>query len=313
MLKQFTITAFLVLLTGTLFAQIPFEVKSKDIISPPDQYLIAAKWSPNGSYIAAAGENYGSLWLYNIEDDKWQKLVEENGAGWDFDWSPDSKRIAFRSNIIQKRRKQTTIKYVDIITGEVSKIVDYSRNFSTPKWITTDVLAFMHNDEYKTVAITQKNFMQPQSSQFQENICLFTSEGIHTRKSNQAIRLLEPLKGSIFNASFSPDGTTILFEKADGKIYSFRENSNDVKVLAEGEMPAWSSDGKHIVYANPKDDGYKHISSDIFICDAAGINKRQITKTEDELEMRPHWSPDGNKIVCDSNGKIFVLVLELEK
>jgi hypothetical protein len=29
-----------------------------------------------------------------------------------------------------------------------------------------------------------------------------------------------------------------------------------------------------------------------------------------EIEMRPHWLPDGSKNVCDSDGKIILINLE---
>jgi len=312
MLKKLTLIIFFVLLKGTLLAGTPFTVENIETINLKDQYLIAAKWSPDGKYIAAAGKNYGSLWLYHVESGEWQKLIEENGAGWDFDWSPDSRKIAFRANKFIKRRKQTTIKYVDIMTGQVDKTADYGRDFSTPKWITADVLAFIHKEKLKTVSISETALMKPDSNFQQKNVPLFSNKGIYIGKSNRTLQLLEPLKGQTFNVSFSPDGNTILFEKPDGKIYTCPENGDEVKLLVEGEMPAWSPDGKFIVYATPKDDGYKIISSDIFICDANGNNIQQVIKTEHELEMRPHWSPDGKKIICDSEGKLLLITLKME-
>ncbi len=312
MLKKFTILILLVLIKETLFATTPFTVEKIEIISLNDQYLIAGKWSPDGKYIAAAGKNYGSIWLYHVASAEWQKLIEENGAGWDFDWSPDSRKIAFRANKFIKRRKQTTIKYVDIMTGKTEKTADYGRDFSTPKWLTADVLTFMHKEKLKTVSISETALMKPDSSFQQKNVPLFSNKGYYIGKSNRELQLLEPLKGQTFNVSFSPDGNTILFEKSDGKIYTCRENGDEVKVVAEGEMPAWSPDGNFIVFATPKDDGYKIISSDIFICDANGKNKQQITKTEDELELRPHWSPDGKNIIYDSEGKIHLITLKME-
>ena len=312
MLKKFTIIILIFLFNGSLLASTPFTVENIETISLNDQYLIAAKWSPDGKYIAAAGKNYGSLWLYHVEAGECQKLIEENGAGWDFDWSPDSRKIAFRSNKFIKRRKQTTIKYVDIMTGKAEKIADYGRDFSTPKWLTANTLAFIQKEKLKTVSISENALMKPASNIQPKNVPLFSNKGIYISKSNRTLQLLEPLKGQTFNVSFSPDGNTILFEKSDGNIYTCRENGDEVNLIAEGEMPAWSPDDKFIVYATPKDDGYDIVTSDIVICDANGNNKQQITKTEDELELRPHWSPDGKKIVCDSEGKLLLITLKME-
>ena len=312
MLKKYLLIIFLVLAAGILFAETPFKVKEVKVISPDDGYLIAPKWSPNGYFIAAAGDRYGSIWLYSVKTGMWKKLIEENGSGWDFDWSPDSKKITFRVNIFKDKRKKTTIKYIDVIANEIEGISDYGKDFSTPKWITSEIFAYLHKGKYKSFSIINKTFIEPERRLKQKNICLFSNKGIYVRKSNQKLKLLKPLKGKTFNVSFSPDGSKILFEKPGGKIYTLQERTNKIKFIAEGEMPAWSPDGNYIVYANPKDDGHNIISSDIFICDADGQNSQQITQTEEELEMRPHWSPDGKKIVCDSKGKIMLIILEIE-
>lgn len=312
MLKKISLFVIFLIFTGSLFAQTSFKVVDKKIISLKNHCLIAPKWSPDGNYIAAAGDNYGSIWLYHVKTERWKKLTEENGAGWDFDWSPDSKKIAFRANIFKNRRKQTTIKYVDITTGKVEKVIEYDRNLSTPKWINNNILAFMHKDEFKTVSVIQKSMTKLAANLPQKNVCLFSADGIYTKTLSRDVRILTSLKGQTFHVSYSPDGASILFEKPGSQIFSFNERTETIKFITEGEMPAWSPDSKFIVFANPKDDGHQFISSDILICDANGKNKQQLTQTDDELEMHPYWSPDGKKIVCDSNDKIILIFLEPE-
>ena len=265
MLRKNVLLFFLILLTGNLLAKDIFTVTKIDAISLTDLYLIAPKWSPDGNYIAASGEKYSSIWLFELETKNWVRLVEENGAGWDFDWSPDSKKIAFRSNRFVSFRKQTTIKYIDIITKKVEKVIDYSRDFSTPKWLTSDILAFIHKKQLKTFSILKTALIKPDSNLQQKNVCIFSNENIYISKFNQPFAFLAPLKGQTFNVTFSPNGQSILFEKAGGKIYTCRENGDEVTLVAEGEMPSWSPDGSYIVYANAKDDGYRFLSSDIYI------------------------------------------------
>ncbi len=101
MFKKIFILSTILIFVIPSFAQIPVRVVSTKVISSTEQYLIAPKWSPNGNYIAAAGQNYGSIWLYTVGTQTWKKLVEENGAGWDFDWSPDSKKLPFAPTLLK--------------------------------------------------------------------------------------------------------------------------------------------------------------------------------------------------------------------
>lgn len=312
MIKKSLIILLLLFWAGTLFSQEKIRVAATTAISPEARYLIAPRWSPDGNYIAAAGENYGSIWLYSLKTKKWGKLVEQNGAGWDFDWSPDSKKIAYRANIFKNRRKQTIIKFVDISVGKSWPVTEYGRNFSTPKWISEDQVAFLQNDEFKTFGVVTKTRSRLQKKQPPQHVCLYSNQGIYSNALKSLAEIPEPLKGQTMNASYSHDGKSILFQKPGSKIFTYQPDSGTIKFITTGEMPAWSPDAKFIVFARPKDNGYKITYSELFTCDRTGQNLQQLTHTENELEMRPHWSPDGTKIACDSNGKIILIFLQNE-
>lgn len=299
-------------LTATLWAQPAIKVNHQKIISPNALYLISPCWSPDGLHIAAAGGNYGSIWLYTVATGQWRKLIEENGVGWEFDWSPDGKKIAFRSNMLAGRRKQTTIKIADIASGHAEQLIDYTRNISSPKWVTQDMVAFLIENRMVSFSASLKKQTSPATVPMGKNVCFISGDALMMLKNGQGTKTETPLGGMTFNASFSPDGSRLLFEKTGGKIYWQRVSDDSLKFIANGEMPAWSPDGKWIAYANPKDDGHQFISSDIFACDAGGERHFQLTDTADELEMHPYWSPDGRAIACDSEGKIILLNLETE-
>ena len=298
-----------ILFSQAALAEIPFKATNSKTITEQGQFLTAPKWSPNGEYIAAAGENFGSIWLYEVKIENWTKLVEQNGAGWEFDWSPNSRKIAFRANKIERRRKQTTIKFVEIKSGKIEQLVKYDREFSTPKWVTNSDVAFLHHDKYKLVSIAGKTLSRPTSEQSHTNICLFSNKGILTKETNKNIALLKPLEGRVFNVSYSPDVSRILFKKQGRQICTMQKNGKNLKQIAKGEMPVWDPSGKFVLYAVTQEDEYQYTSSDLYIVDAKGVQSKQITFTKNELEMRPHWSPDGKQIVCDSNGKIILIDL----
>ncbi len=311
MYKRFFFVVGLAIFAQILSAKTTIKVVDQQTISDKNHYLIAPKWSPNGQYIAAAGISYGSIWLYDTGDSTWSKLIEQNGCGWGFDWSPDSRKIAFRANVFKDKRKITTIKHVDILTKKVTTVIDYTQDLSTPKWISDHEVGFMEDGDFRSIIIKDKRLEKLSKVSKKEDIALFSHSGVYTKKANQSPVLLEALTGQTFHVSFSPDGNEILYQKSGGKIYKTGKKQEAI-FIADGEMPSWSPNGDFIVYATPKDDGHQITSSDIMVCDKNGSHKIKLTDTENEFEMNPDWSPDGHKIACDSNGKILIIFLKTE-
>jgi len=73
------------------------------------------------------------------------------------------------------------------------------------------------------------------------------------------------------------------------------DGSNDHNVSGEGNLdgwPAWSSDGKRIVFSRCIKDAFQ-----LFMMNSEGRNVRQLTDATGEF-VNPRWSPDGTKILC---------------
>jgi TolB protein len=56
--------------------------------------------------------------------------------------------------------------------------------------------------------------------------------------------------------------------------------------------PAWSPDGKRIVFSRHGEHGFQ-----IFVMNQNGSGVRQLTDAAGEF-TNPRWSPDGKKILC---------------
>ena len=98
-----------------------------------------------------------------------------------------------------------------------------------------------------------------------------------------------------------PDGTRIAFRSGrDGEditsIYTMDFDGNDLRLVTQAEFIAkvrWSPDGERIAF-----EGVLGGSREVFVIDADGTNRWQVSKTVPRSTMRlGDWSPDGKKIL----------------
>ena len=101
----------------------------------------------------------------------------------------------------------------------------------------------------------------------------------------------------------SPDGTKIAFTSyrddnfeiyvmnADGK------NSKNLTLHLDSDTwPTWSPDGRKIAFESLQVAEGVRNHSDIFVMDAGGANRTNLTQNPRAYNRTPSWSPDGSKI-----------------
>jgi len=109
----------------------------------------------------------------------------------------------------------------------------------------------------------------------------------------------------------SPDGSTIAMSMANMTVYRTgwrnarrfdaalafsRPDARGFKVSGEGTEPAWSPDGKRLVFVRVAGE-HAHL----FAAADDGTDAQQITEGPSD-DMEPAWSPDGDRIVfCSAN------------
>jgi Tol biopolymer transport system component len=122
-------------------------------------------------------------------------------------------------------------------------------------------------------------------------------------------RLTEKEKWSF--PELSPDSSRILAFNLRGEMIVLDLEGDMVANLGIGYPARWSPDSEKIVFSLQEESHYDIVASELYIINADGTGRIQITDTPDEIETGPSWSPDGNKIACGSHnsGKIFVIKL----
>lgn len=103
-------------------------------------------------------------------------------------------------------------------------------------------------------------------------------------------------EGTWMSCDVSPDGQTIVFDLL-GDIYRMAISGGRAELLSGGisweAQPRYSPDGKSIAFTSDRDGG-----DNIWIMDADGKNRRQLTKETYRLVNTPEWTPDGEYILA---------------
>src|SRR5262249_15264960 len=113
------------------------------------------------------------------------------------------------------------------------------------------------------------------------------------------VNLTEQFAGDDYSARFSPDGESIAFrsERDGGGIFIIGATGESVRRLTNvGFNPAWSPDGKKIVYAtgnfhHPSNRGTAN--SELWVVDVATGQQSLLYKGD---AVQPNWSPHGDRI-----------------
>ena len=108
---------------------------------------------------------------------------------------------------------------------------------------------------------------------------------------------------SVFAPAWSPDGSQIAFQmqgttQTGWDLYTINVDGSGLEALtatnADEEMPAWSSDGNRIAYQAGRG------SRNIFVINADGSNREQVTHGLNTVIGAPQWAPDGRTLAVHS-------------
>ena len=115
--------------------------------------------------------------------------------------------------------------------------------------------------------------------------------GLKTREVRIAVD-----EGSWMNVDVAPDGRTLAFDLL-GDIYTMPIAGGTPTRIADGlafeHQPRFSPDGRRIAFTSDRGGG-----DNIWIMNADGSDKRQVTKEDFRLLNQPTWSPDGRFIAA---------------
>lgn len=116
------------------------------------------------------------------------------------------------------------------------------------------------------------------------------------------VRQLTRNRASDIHATWSPDGTQVVFQSdrdGDYEIFTMNEDGNDLRQLTRNnssdDHPSWSPDGRRIAFDSGSDG-----DREIYTVDLFGRNQIKLTSNT-QHDRWPVWSPDGRQIAFYSD------------
>ena len=190
------------------------------------------------------------------------------------------------------------------------KLTDNTQNDDEPSWspdgnkiafhswgylVPTEIY-IMNSDGSNVIPITH----DPEDHGIEEHWPSWSSDGLKILYENYADNGTEPNETTIFNVN-------LYYSNASGTGDAVRITNN---LFYEGD-PCWSPDGSKVVFVHAQIDtvisGYDVSDGDqIWMMDSNGSNWKRLT-TGYGNNLHPRWSPDGTKIVYDSDDGICII------
>src|SRR5215472_17743812 len=228
-----------------------------DIASGETHALTTAKksstnpaWSPDGKWIAFLSDRPaqikdtpdGKKQLYVISTDggEAQQLTKVESDVSDFDWAPDSKRIAFSmSDPEPKAMKDRKEKYGEysVVHGDYQMTHLWTVEFSSGGTETAEPKRLTEGDKFSVGDFSWSPDGTRIAFSAQRDPDLISSDTADlyvVTVSDKSVKKIVSTPGPDRNPHWSPDGKKIAFETAAGSSYYFYTNSRIGVVAADG-------------------------------------------------------------------------------
>lgn len=243
--------------------------------------LMAPVWSPDGSKIAASGNNYTGIYVINADGTNARVVTTAEGAGYKMAWSADGREIIGRTNLREGIRVMHEIKAWNVESSASRVITPKSRTNALPGTSAkSSVFATMNNDA--------------------------------AGAASQIPALARFAGKTVINPALSPDGSKIAFQIVGNGMWLINADGTGLRSLGVGSHPSWMPDNATVVYTIVKDNGSAFTGSTVMALNTANGRNTTLVADNSLIPLTPAVSPDGKKIVFENavDAALYVVTLK---
>jgi len=300
--------------------------------------------SPDGTRLAytvshndGPGRPYSQLWVMTLADGRSVRFSKEKESSGSPEWSPDGQWIAYsgklgdKSGLVVSHPDGSAAKFLSALEGTNNPLPTTGKRFA---WSPDSKrLAFVHAVPGPETAeatgdpiVITRYLYKPD---YDEGLTHFNdNRRLHIFVADIASGQIKQLtEGTHYEHSidWSPDGREIAFvsnrEPNEDQFFNYdlfalNVSSGAMRRITATEnaeyQPRWSPDGKTIVYLGTRrgltDLETTMEDTHVWLIDADGSNRRELTGSVDNRQFDAGWSPDGKWVyfIVENRGSNFL-------
>ncbi len=267
------------------------------------------KFTPDGKNIVFTTNNYGELWIHNLESKKNEKLVNLPNCGYKFQISDDGKYLYFINRALNGKRSggTYTIFQCNIENKNLDVIYKSSKRLSS-QVVLNNTICLLEDDEPIVIDFNKRvvsnkvdiPFFYVKDNQLYKT---FGASGSTKIESDEKFIDCNYSKDKKSIISLTAHNGIMLFD-FEGKLINQFNNANDLTKVFNSNL---------VLFTDEMDDGQKIISSNMHI-GFINSDKRISVDAINDFVFYPDWSPTDNKITYSTDdGLIKIISFNIEK